>query len=225
MGKIMINNIEYGGGMPTLYSKDIVHNDGTSSNVKDALIRLNENVSNNSAIINTLDTNISNNRSLIDSNTNSISELNNINSELLKLNRICIGSQVLYPSLSGSGISTKTPFMGSYGSSLIGGIFDGITIPSGWHKEFRITYQAYNGGSGHIIIYLNNIKVSSIQTWSGDTFRIIGGSNFFKDSDVIQEPTYLYSDSHSGMNLYYESTTPSNWGVWNITLHGYLVKG
>ena len=44
MGKIMINNIEYGGGVPLLTSKNIVHNDGISTNVEDALIRLNSTI-------------------------------------------------------------------------------------------------------------------------------------------------------------------------------------
>ena len=181
--------------------------------------------------ITNLNTEIISNKNDLDNKINSLNSsintiddnLININSELLKLNRICIGSQVLYPSLSGSGTKAKTAFIGAYDNSLINGIFNGITIPSGWHKEFRITYQAYTSEGGQISIYLNNIKVDGVQTWSGDTFRTIGASNFFKDSDVIQEPTYGYSDS--GMNLYYESTTSSKWGVWNITLHGYLVKG
>jgi hypothetical protein len=28
-----------------------------------------------------------------------------------------------------------------------------------------------------------------------------------------------------GMNLYYETTTAEAWTIYNITLHGYLVKG
>ena len=182
-----------------------------------------DNINNNTIDIVDLNTQIISNKNNVDNEINILNSLlTNINNELLKINRICIGSQVLYPSLSGSGTKAKTAFIGAYGNSLINGIFNGITIPSGWHKEFRITYQAHTSKDGQISIYLNNIKAGGVQTWSGDTFRIIGGSNFFKDSDVIQEPTYGYSSS--GMNLYYESTTSSNWAVWNITLHGYLVK-
>ena len=76
MGKIMINNIEYGGGVPLLTSKDIVHNDGVSSNVEDALIKLDNDINDINGSISDINTNVSNNRSLIDNHTNSINTLN-----------------------------------------------------------------------------------------------------------------------------------------------------
>lgn len=68
---------------------------------------------------------------------------------------------------------------------------------------------------------LNNIETSSISTWSGNTFRIIGASGFFKESDIILETTYQYSTS--GINLKYKVVgTSANWQIWNVTLSGFL---
>lgn len=77
-----------------------------------------------------------------------------------------IGSQVLYDEISGNGNVGKTNLIGAYNYETISGLFDNITIPSGCHKEYRLTFQARTGGDNKITIYLNNISTSSKGTWS-----------------------------------------------------------
>ena len=136
--------------------------------------------------------------------------------------RVFIGSQVIYDGLSGSGTVSKTSVIGAYDYNLIEGIFDGVTIPSGWHREYRVTFQSTNSNDGSIKIHINNIQSSGVQTWSGDTFRKIGSTAFFKESDIVLTKTHGYSSN--GTNLYYESTTAGTWHFWNVTVHGYLVR-
>ena len=136
--------------------------------------------------------------------------------------RSCIGSTVLHPGTSGTGqVSSYTSLIGAYNTGLIDGIFDNVTIPSGWHREYRLAFQGYSGNSLYITMALNNIETSSISTWSGNTFRIIGASDFFKESDIILETTYQYSTS--GINLKYKVVgTSASWQIWNVTLSGFL---
>lgn len=138
--------------------------------------------------------------------------------------RICIGSQVLYDTISGSGGKSKTALIGAYSYTLIDGVFSSITIPSGWHKEYRITFQATTSGECTTCVYVNNIATSTVRAWSGNTFRTIGGSNFFKESDITLETTFGYTNP--GTNLYYSITDAgtNNWTIWNITVHGFLVE-
>lgn len=132
-----------------------------------------------------------------------------------------IGSQVLYGEFSGSGNVGKTNLIGAYSYETISGLFDNISIPTGCHKEYRITFQARTGGNNQITIYLNNIATTSKGTWSGETFRIIGATNFFKESDITLETTMDYSIK--GTNLKYQVSGTSNvWNVRNISVHGFI---
>ena len=133
-----------------------------------------------------------------------------------------IGSQVLYDEISGNGNVGKTNLIGAYNYETISGLFDNITIPSGCHKEYRLTFQARTGGDNKITIYLNNISTSSKGTWSSETFRIIGASKFFKESDLTLETTMGYSNQ--GCNLKYQVTGTSNyWNIRNISVSGFIV--
>ena len=133
-----------------------------------------------------------------------------------------IGTQVLYDDISGSGNVGKTNLIGAYGYELINGLFSNISVPSGCHKEYRITFQGRTGGDNRITIYLNNIATSSTGTWSSETFRIIGSSKFFKESDITQETTMGYSNP--GCNLKYQVTGASNqWNIRNISVSGFIV--
>ena len=149
----------------------------------------------------------------------------NLSDELENREIIGIGSQILYGSISGTGAAAKTALLGAYDYDLIRGIFANITIPTGWHREYRITFQGTTSGNGLLHVYLNNIASSFIQTWSADSFRAIGGTPLFKESDITLEATMHYT--RDGCNLYYDCDTTAsgvNWTIWNITVHGYLVK-
>lgn len=133
-----------------------------------------------------------------------------------------IGSQTIYPNISGSGNVGKTNLIGSYGYSLMNGLFDNITVPSGCHREYRISFQGRTGGNNQITVYLNNIATSSIQTWSGESFRIIGATKFFKESDITLETTMGYSNS--GCNLKYQVTGVANqWNIHSICVSAFIV--
>lgn len=133
-----------------------------------------------------------------------------------------IGSQVIYSNISGNGNVGKTNLIGAYGYTLINGLFSNISVPSGCHKEYRITFQGRTGGNNQIYVYLNNIATNSIQTWSGETFRIIGSTNYFKESDVTLETTMGYSQT--GCNLKYQVTgTANQWNIHSVVVSGYIV--
>lgn len=132
-----------------------------------------------------------------------------------------IGSQVLYGEISGNENVVKTNLIGTYSYETIMGLFDNVTIPSGCHKEYRITFQARTGGNNQITVYLNNIATSSKQTWSGETFRVIGATKFFKESDITLETTYEYSNP--GTNLKYQVAGVANgWNIRYITAQAFI---
>jgi hypothetical protein len=136
-----------------------------------------------------------------------------------------IGSQVLYSTISGTGVVSKTGLIGAYGYSLISGLFNGIEIPSSYHKEYRLTFQGSTGNNNDIKIYLNNIATTSVQTRSGETYRILGATRYFKESDIVLEKTFGYENSNTGCNLKYEITgTSSAWRIHNIQLQGFIVS-
>ena len=140
-----------------------------------------------------------------------------------KPDRECIGSQIIWGGTSGSALVSKTNVLGAYGTRLYSGVFDRITVPTGYHKEYRLSFQATSGGDTQITLYLNNIATESIGTWSGNTFRILGTSNYFKESDITLETTFNYSQQ--GTNLKYAVTNAaSSWQFWNVTIHGYLTS-
>lgn len=136
--------------------------------------------------------------------------------------RKCIGSQVLYPGASGSGVVNKTSVLGAYGTTLYDGVFNNITTPTGYHKEYRLSFQGTTSGDGQITLYLNNISTSGVRTWSGSTFRGLGASNFFKENDIVLETTFGYSGK--GTNLKYSVSGNVNWQFWNVTIHGFLTS-
>ena len=103
------------------------------------------------------------------------------------------------------------------------GVFENISVPSGYHREYRITFQGRTGGDNKITIYLNNIATNSRGTWSAESFRVIGGSNYFKESDITLETTMGYSGK--GCNLKYQvSGTANAWNIYSITVQGYLTS-
>ena len=134
-----------------------------------------------------------------------------------------IGSQIIHPGLSGNSLVSKTNILGAYGANLYEGIFSHITIPTGYHKEYRLTFQLTTGGDTIITLFLNNISTDGSRTWSGNTYRVFASSDFFKESDIVLEKTHGYTAL--GTNLKYSVTgSASTWQFWNVTVHGYLVS-
>ena len=144
--------------------------------------------------------------------------------------KIYIGSQVLFDSKEGSYTTDSGGYIsliGAYGTSLIDGLFNGIVIPNEYHKEYRLTFQGSTSHSNAIYMALNNIETSATATWSGNSFRVIGASPYFKESDIVLEPTHNYTSS--GINLKYYVSAPTSgvsadFRIYSPTIHGYLVS-
>lgn len=157
-----------------------------------------------------------------ESDTNTYS-CNYINENFIKSDIIYIGSQMLYDKYSFTYSNATTEnLLGVYDYDLITGVFDGIVVPSGFHKEYKLTFQGTNNNSALISVGLNNIFTNGIFTYSGGTFRKIAGSALFKESDIILEATMNYS--RQGVNLKIKTDAGCNGAVYGITIHGYLVR-
>lgn len=137
--------------------------------------------------------------------------------------RQCVGSQVIYDGTSGSGNVNKTSIYGAYDYGLIDGVFSNISIPTGFHKEYKLSFQGTTGSGNQIVLYINNIATSEVQTYSGNTFRTIGSSDYFKESDITLETTKGYS--RQGTNLHYlVKGMSSSWDFRNVTITGFVVS-
>lgn len=136
---------------------------------------------------------------------------------------IYIGQQTLYDSYTKADMG-YVAVLGGYSYDMIDGIFNGITIPTGYVRAYRITAQVSTTNSNMAKVKLNNIESSQGNTWSAQTMRKIVSTAIFKESDITLEPTFNYT-AKTGCNLYCGNT--SNAGIayfYNITVHGYLVK-
>ena len=136
---------------------------------------------------------------------------------------IYIGSQCLYDSYSKADMGYQA-VLGSYDYDLVDGVFNGITIPDGYVKAYRITAQVSTTNSNMAKVKVNNIESSQGNTWSNQTMRKIISTAIFKQTDITLETPFNYS-SRQGMNLYCGNTQNTGTAYfWNITVHGYLVK-
>lgn len=136
---------------------------------------------------------------------------------------IYIGSQCLYDSYSKADMGYQA-VLGSYDYDLVDGVFNGITIPDGYVKAYRITAQVSTTNSNMAKVKVNNIESSQGNTWSNQTMRKIISTAIFKQTDITLETPFNYS-SRQGMNLYCGNTQNTGSAYfWNITVHGYLVK-
>lgn len=134
-----------------------------------------------------------------------------------------IGSQVIYAdTLSGSGPVTKTNLIGGYEWYILDSLFLNTTIPTGYHKEFRLTLQGNTDSNNTIHVSLNNVEVT-LQSWSYDSFRVIRSSPFFKLSDIIMEPVMNYP-TRLGTNLQYSVDGNGTWNIFNITIQAFIVS-
>ena len=140
--------------------------------------------------------------------------------------RKLVSSQVLYPGIEGGGIINKTILCGAYEYDLFLDLFKQFEKP-GYHIEFKISAMAYTYENNVMTLYLNNLTLFSVYTWSVPTFRRAAVSDFYRLSDVVPEPAAGYTSN--GFNLKYEVTAKpngsgSNYGFWDVTAHFYLVS-
>lgn len=137
-----------------------------------------------------------------------------------------VGSQVLYEGVI-SGTNTNGEYIkicGAYDDTFIDGMFLFTTCPSGFHREYRLTYQGTTGENGKIQMAINNIETSSICTWSGSQFRYIDATQYFKYGELSLEPVVGYeANGRTGINLKYRSYL-NNFNIYNPTIHGYYAS-
>ena len=133
---------------------------------------------------------------------------------------IYIGSQQLYDRYDFTTSGTVT-LLGAYDYRLIEGIFNGFTIPDAYEKAYRITAQVTTNNGNTVGASISEMTCSG-GTWSGTTFRIPISSGIVKQSDLTLETTFNYS--RNGLNLKVINSGNYNGSIFNITLHGYIVK-
>lgn len=137
---------------------------------------------------------------------------------------ILIGTSLLCDGKSGSGLVTRTYITGHDGTGLLTSSHANITIPAGYHVEYKVITQIYTGDNNTVNFYLNNLAVGSTLTWSNSAFKATTSSKFFKLSDITLKGVCGYSN-HVGIQLEYEVVgTSSTWGFDPVVLNAYLVK-
>lgn len=146
---------------------------------------------------------------------------NSVESQGLALDDVIyIGSQQLYDRYDFTAAGTVS-LLGAYDYRLIEGIFNGITIPDAYEKAYRITAQVTTNNGNTVGASISEMTCSG-GTWSGTTFRIPISSGIVKQSDLTLETTFNYS--RNGLNLKVTNSGNYNGSIFNITLHGYIVK-
>ena len=135
--------------------------------------------------------------------------------------KIYIGSQVLYDHYTTSAAG-ESVVATAYDYRLIENVFAGIAIPDNYEKAYKITFQAQTQNENQVIVKLNNISSNAVNTWSNTTFRTIGGTRLFKQSELTLQTASGYS--RNGLNLSVQNTAAYTANVYAITIHGYLVN-
>jgi hypothetical protein len=135
--------------------------------------------------------------------------------------KIYIGSQVLYDYYT-TDTAGESVVACAYDYRLIENVFAGIAIPDNYEKAYKITFQAQTQNENQVIVKLNNISSNAVNTWSNTTFRTIGGTRLFKQSELTLQTTSGYS--RNGLNLSVQNTAAYTANVYAITIHGYLVN-
>lgn len=146
---------------------------------------------------------------------------NSVESQGLALDDVIyIGSQQLYDQYDFTAAGTVT-LLGAYDYRLIEGIFNGFTIPDAYEKAYKITAQVTTQNENTVGASISELSCSG-GTWSGTTFRILISSGIVKQSDLTLETTFNYS--RNGLNLKVTNSGNYNASIFNITIHGYIVK-
>lgn len=138
--------------------------------------------------------------------------------------RYPIGSQVLHPGTSGTGLVSETTLACAYSHMLFDNLYKYDTGRTGYHVELKLTAQVTSANNNQVTLYLNNIATGTEGTWSSTTFRKIMTSDYFKVSDIVLETTSGYSQQ--GCNLTYTVTGLAgySWQFWDVTLHAFMVE-
>lgn len=146
---------------------------------------------------------------------------NSVESQGLALDDVIyIGSQQLYDRYDFTAAGTVS-LLGAYDYRLIEGIFNGFTIPDAYEKAYKITAQVTTQNENTVGASISEMTCSG-GTWSGNTFRIPISSGIVKQSDLTLETTFNYS--RNGLNLKVTNSGNYNGSIFNITVHGYIVK-
>lgn len=135
--------------------------------------------------------------------------------------KIHVGSQQIYDYYTTSA-SGEAVLATAYDYRLIEGVFNDVTIPTGYEKAYKITFQYTTANSNICNVRLNNITSYNCNTWSSDKFRSIGTTRMFKQSELTMETASGYS--RNGLNLYVSNSEAYTVKIWAITIHGYLVR-
>lgn len=136
-------------------------------------------------------------------------------------NNIYVGSQQIYDYYTTSSAGNFL-LATAYDYRLIENVFMGIYVPPGYEKAYKLTFQYSTGNNNIIVVKLNNIESNNCNTWSNDVFRSIGGTNIFKQSDIVLETAGGYT--RNGINLILSNSNSNLAKVWGVTIHGYLVR-
>lgn len=134
-------------------------------------------------------------------------------------NNIAVGSQELFSAHSMSTQGNDT-LLAVEGLEMISGLFEGITIPAGYQRGYRITAQVSTSSSNKASVKLNNIQSNEISTASAQTVRKIVSTSIFTEDDITLETV----GSGTGLKLYAVNDASGNAYIYSITLHGYIVK-
>ena len=134
-------------------------------------------------------------------------------------NNIAVGSQELFSAHSMSAQGNDT-LLAVEGLDMISGLFEGITIPAGYQRGYRITAQVSTSSSNKASVKLNNIQSNEISTASAQTVRKIVSTAIFTENDITLETV----GSGTGLKLYAVNDASGDAYVYSITLHGYIVK-
>ena len=137
-------------------------------------------------------------------------------------NRIYVGSSILYSSITITSTDT-IPLYGAYEYTLFNGVFTGTSLPSGYHREYRLSALITNNNGADAIVMINSKELVRGCTYSNTTFRKACFSDYFKESDLKPlEPPQAYSTT--GCLLKVKASAATTATISEITIHGYLVS-
>lgn len=134
-------------------------------------------------------------------------------------NNIAVGSQELFSAHSMSAQGNDN-LLAVEGLEMISGLFEGIAIPAGYQRGYRITAQVSTSSSNKASVMLNNIQSNEISTASAQTVRKIVSTSIFVEDDITLETV----GSGTGLKLYAVNDASGDAYIYSITLHGYIVK-
>lgn len=142
--------------------------------------------------------------------------------------RTILSTKVLHWSTgSVTGTTTKQKVLGVYGLDMLTSMLNSksgmMTVPTGYHIEYKMQAELSTGGDIQVKLFLNNIETNFVQTWSSDTFRQTAATDFFRSTDIVQEMVVGYGQV--GINFGWVANNANNViRVYLPTLSAYLVS-